>query len=333
MKQNYFNEEVDFNEELEEIEETPEAAAEEAEKMDIKSIKLDSTDPLKMLLRDVGGYPILSKEEEAELAKKKDEGSAVAREKLINCNLRLVVYLAKKKYDRVREAGSANATLEDLIQAGSLGLVTAVDRFDWTMGRKLSTSAYYWINNEINAWLSNNSRLIRIPEHKVDEMLVVKRSSNELNTVLGREPDAEEISAYLNYRFTVKEVTNLQQLIFSSIPISFDSPIGEDEDDGTVGDIVADQSETPEEAHEKETTSTAVVREVSNLPEKERIVITMSFGVCNEKKSTLEEIADRLYQTGYTNRNGGCITKEGVRQIKERALEILRKRLTGVIGG
>lgn len=333
MKQDYFNEEVDFDEELEEIEETPEAAAEEAEKMDIKSIKLSSADPLKMLLRDVGSYPILSKEEEIELAKKKDKGSAVAREKLINCNLRLVVYLAKKKYDRVREAGSVNATLEDLIQAGSLGLITAVDRFDWTMGRKLSTSAYYWINNEINSWLSNNSRLIRIPEHKVDEMLVVKRSSGELNAVLGREPDAEEISAYLNYRFTVGEVINLQQLIFSSIPISFDSPLGEDEDDGTVGDVVADQSETPEEAYEREAMSAAIVREVGNLPEKERIVIAMSFGVCDEKKSTLEEIADRLYQTGHTNRDGECITKEGVRQIKERALETLRKRLTGTIGG
>lgn len=326
-----FEEENSMMQEVEEDEEegTSEELVSEIEDFSFSQLKISSRDPLKAYMSEIASFPRLTKEEEIALGKAKDEGNAAAREQLINCNMRLVVALAKKKYDQICMLTSLHTSFEDMIQDGCNGLLTAVDRYDWRKNCKFSTKAVYWINQAINAGLSRNSRLIRIPDHKVDRMVIIKRAETELFKVLSRDPSVVEIEVYLNLKFDHAEIIDIQSLIRGSGTVSLNSPLGENDDDGEIGDVIPADMETPDEYADRLLLEETIGKVIKNLPEKERLVILYSFGLCGYEKKTLGDIAQELYEHGYTNRDGAPITKEGIRQIKEKTLKTIAPAFQG----
>lgn len=299
--------------------------ADEVEGFDVQQFSVGRADSLNAYMKDIARFPRLTKEQEIELGKRKDAGDEDARKQLINCNMRLVATLAKKKYDAISSSSSISITLEDLIQEGALGLITAVDKYDWTKNCKFSTNAVYWINQAIIDAITNNGRAIRLPAHKVKEIGVIRRAINELSNILEHNPVVSEISAYLNFKFTEEEINNLLTVASNSNILSFNAPIGEDEDDGEMGDFVADPSiETPAEYTNNSALHKSISEAVQSLPEKERLVIQYSFGLNDCEEVTLEEISSILYKHGYTNRDGKQLTRESIRLLREKALGMLK---------
>ena len=283
-----------------EIEEGYEKTAEESENSFTE--RGNAEDPVRMYLKEIGRIPLLSSEEEIELAKRMEEGDEEAKKKLSEANLRLTVSIAK------RYSGRGMQFL-DLIQEGNLGLIKAVEKFDYRKGYKFSTYATWWIRQSITRAIADQARTIRIPVHMVETMNRVNRTSRRLLQEYGREPTPEEIAEAMN--LPVERVLEISKI--SQEPVSLETPIGEEED-SHLGDFIQDEH-IPVPADEAAHT---LLREqlekvMDTLSEREQKVLALRFGLEDGKPHTLEEVG-REFQ----------VTRERIRQIEAKALRKLR---------
>ena len=283
-----------------EIEKGYEKTAEESENSFTE--RGNAEDPVRMYLKEIGRIPLLSSEEEIELAKRMEEGDEEAKKKLSEANLRLTVSIAK------RYSGRGMQFL-DLIQEGNLGLIKAVEKFDYRKGYKFSTYATWWIRQSITRAIADQARTIRIPVHMVETMNRVNRTSRRLLQEYGREPTPEEIAEAMN--LPVERVLEISKI--SQEPVSLETPIGEEED-SHLGDFIQDEH-IPVPADEAANT---LLREqlekvMDTLSEREQKVLALRFGLEDGKPHTLEEVG-REFQ----------VTRERIRQIEAKALRKLR---------
>ncbi|GIU95052.1 MAG: RNA polymerase sigma factor SigA [Gaiellaceae bacterium] len=258
-----------------------------------------TTDALQLFLREAGRHQLLTAAQEVELAKRIERGDLAAKERMIQSNLRLVVSIAKN----YRNQG---LPFLDLIQEGTLGLIRAVEKFDWRRGFKFSTYATWWIRQAVARALADKARTIRMPVHIVERMQKINRADRTLWTQLGREPTVEEIAEEAS--LTVQQVLEVRAAARAST--SLDAPVGDGED-AVFGDFVAGDDLLPEEAVELHLRSEALRSALAALPERERSVVVMRYGLAGSEPQTLEEIGRRL-----------GLTRERVRQIE---LESLRR--------
>jgi len=283
-----------------EIEKGYEKTAEESENSFTE--RGNAEDPVRMYLKEIGRIPLLSSEEEIELAKRMEEGDEEAKKKLSEANLRLTVSIAK------RYSGRGMQFL-NLIQEGNLGLIKAVEKFDYRKGYKFSTYATWWIRQSITRAIADQARTIRIPVHMVETMNRVNRTSRRLLQEYGREPTPEEIAEAMN--LPVERVLEISKI--SQEPVSLETPIGEEED-SHLGDFIQDEH-IPVPADEAAHT---LLREqlekvMDTLSEREQKVLALRFGLEDGKPHTLEEVG-REFQ----------VTRERIRQIEAKALRKLR---------
>ena len=259
-------------------------------------------DPVRMYLKEIGQIKLLSAEEEVELAKRVSEGDQVAKNKLTEANLRLVVSIAKKYSGR-------GLHILDLIQEGNTGLIRAVDKFDWTKGNKFSTYATWWIRQAITRAIADQARTIRVPVHMVEVINKATRCNRKLVQELGREPTVEEIAAELN--LPVEKIIEANRTAADTL--SLDTPVG-DEEDTSIGSFVEDER-TPGPA---DATSNALLAEalkeiLDTLTEREADVLRMRFGMYDGRTHTLEEVGQIF-----------GVTRERIRQIENKAIRKLR---------
>ena len=262
-----------------------------------------TTDALQLFLREAGRHPLLTAAQEVELAKKIERGDMLAKQRMIQSNLRLVVSIAKN----YRNQG---LPFLDLIQEGTLGLIRAVEKFDWRRGYKFSTYATWWIRQAVARALADKARTIRMPVHIVERMQKMNRAERTLWMELGREPTLEEIAEEAS--LPIEQAREVKAAARASA--SLDQPVGEQED-AVFGDFVAGDEPLPEERVEVSLRSQALAVALQALPERERQVLVLRYGLVDEEPKTLEEIGKRL-----------GLTRERVRQIE---LESLR-RLAGL---
>lgn len=296
-----------------------------AEEFEALNASTEGLSGIRLYMRQIGQYDNLTADEEKELGAKAHAGDEAAREKLVNHNLRLVVSVAKKFIGR-------GVGIDDLISYGNLGLMEAVDRFDFSKDFKFSTYAFYWIRMEIVRGIQKAKNIVTKPDHVICAMNAVSKIQNELHAALTREPTCMEISMAMNGKFSEQQVEAIKSLMANNTPASLDKPLdAEDADSGTIGDLVADESdESPEEYTEKVERESVLAEAVAELTPQFRTVIRMRYGLGAEPGSesrtyTLDEIAERLLADGFANKQGGRYTKEYVRQIEANALAALKK--------
>lgn len=251
-------------------------------------------------MHQISRIPLLTAEEEQELGRRIEAKDAAAREKLIESNLRLVVSVAKTYMHKT------NLSLMDVIQEGNIGLITAVDKWDYSRGFKFSTYAVYWIKQAISKALSEN-RAIRVPMHVIAQLSQLSKARNELRHTLGYEPSNEEIAAKMGL-----EVEKIEWLRSIKEPTSTDITLN-DEDDTTVGDLIADEVEDFSSDIFQSQINAQIMMVLATLEEREREVMEMRYGINRAKAMTLEEIGDHF-----------DLTKERIRQIEAKALRKLR---------
>jgi RNA polymerase primary sigma factor len=258
-------------------------------------------DPLKLYVRQIGDGPLLTPAEERELARLKDEGDEAAKSKLIESNLRLVMSIT-------RNYTKAGVPLLDLIQEGNLGLIRAVEKFDYKLGFKLSTYATWWIRQAITRALADQGRTIRLPVHVAEQVRKVMRSRRQLAQKLNREPTTEEIAK--NAGFTPERVQELLELVED--PVSLETPVGDGE--SLYGDLIEDtNSERPDDATALLLRQSELTEALQRLNPRMRHVLARRFGLDGHTPQTLEEVGEGL-----------GITRERVRQLESRALRELR---------
>ncbi len=285
----------------------PEDIANE-EEIDVENIDLsvpDSVgieDPVRMYLKEIGKVPLLSAEEEIELAKRMELGDEEAKKKLAEANLRLVVSIAKRYVGR-------GMLFLDLIQEGNLGLIKAVEKFDYRKGYKFSTYATWWIRQAITRAIADQARTIRIPVHMVETINKLIRISRQLLQELGREPLPEEIAERMN--MPVERVREILKI--SQEPVSLETPIGEEED-SHLGDFIQDdQVPVPADAAAFELLKEQLNEVLDTLTEREQKVLRLRFGLDDGRARTLEEVGKQFN-----------VTRERIRQIEAKALRKLR---------
>lgn len=261
-------------------------------------------DSIKIYLKDIGQYELLTAEKEVELAQAAQAGDKKARVDLINSNLRLVVSIAKK-YNK-----NTSMSFLDLIQEGNMGLMKAVDKYDIAQGYRFSTYATWWIRQSISRAIINQSGTIRIPAHMTDITKKVSKSSQKLQIELDREPTEEEIAEDLGV--PVEKVKDVFHLARS--PLSLDNTIGDDEE-SCVGDLIADNNAiNPNDVIEAEDKKDAIEKVLNTLTPKEKEIIILRFGLKDGRSHTLEEVGQTF-----------DVTKERIRQIEDKALRKLRQ--------
>ena len=263
---------------------------------------VESTDPVRQYLREIGKYPLLDAEEEVELAKNFEKGLKRAKDKLIESNLRLVVSIAKKYIGR-------GLSLLDLIQEGNQGLIRAVEKYDWRRGFKFSTYATWWIRQAITRAIADQARTIRIPVHMVETINKLYRTSQRLMQNLGREPSPEEIGEELGIPADrVREIFKISQEV-----TSLDTKVGEDED-SSLGDFIADESQpSPVDAASRQLLKDHLDEVLDTLSEREAKVLELRFGLDGGQPRTLEEVGKVF-----------GVTRERIRQIEAKALRKLK---------
>lgn len=259
-------------------------------------------DPVKIYLKEIGRVPLLTAEEEIELAQRMTQGDSYAKKRLSEANLRLVVSIAKKYVGRGMQ-------FLDLIQEGNLGLIKAVEKFDYTKGFKFSTYATWWIRQAITRALADQARTIRVPVHMVETINKMSRVQRQLTLELNREPSEEEIAKKMGVGVDkVREVLKISQE-----PVSLETPIGE-EDDSHLGDFLKDESSlSPEEYTENEILKEEIKEVLMSLQAREQEVLELRFGLLDGTCHTLEEVGKKFN-----------VTRERIRQIEAKALRKLR---------
>ena len=271
-------------------------------------------DSVKMYLKEIGKIDLLEPEEERIIAQKMAEGDEDAKETLINSNLRLVVSIAKKYMNR-------GLSLLDLIQEGNIGLIKAVDKFDYTKGFKFSTYATWWIRQAITRAIADQARTIRIPVHMVETINKLTRIQRQLVQDLGREPTTEEFAEAMGMEpAKIREIQKISQ-----DPISIDKPVGEEEDSHLVDFISNDELAAPEEEVARNLLKEDLIKALGTLTERERKVIELRFGLKDGVPMTLEQVGKKL-----------GVTRERIRQIEAKAIRKLSrasssKKLEGYI--
>jgi len=287
-----------------EIAEDEKAAAELSKELEILATLEDKTltDPVRMYLKEIGKVPLLTAEEEIELAQKIEKGNIKAKQKLIKSNLRLVVSIAKRYIGR-------GLTFLDLIQEGNQGLMRAVEKYDWRKGYKFSTYATWWIRQAITRAIADQARTIRIPVHMVETINRLYRASRKLMQELDREPTPEEVAEELGMTAQrVREILKISQSI-----TSLEKPVGDD-GDSLLGDFIQDTSHpSPDESASKELLKENIKEVLDTLSEREAKVLKMRFGLDGYKPMTLEEVGKAF-----------GVTRERVRQIECKALRKLK---------
>lgn len=283
---------------------------EDAEDADIDIEKIDLSvpdgvsieDPVRMYLKEIGKVPLLTAEEEIELAKRMEAGDEKAKQKLAEANLRLVVSIAKRYVGR-------GMLFLDLIQEGNLGLIKAVEKFDYEKGYKFSTYATWWIRQAITRAIADQARTIRIPVHMVETINKLIRESRQLLQELGREPLPEEIAERMG--ISVERVREILKI--SQEPVSLETPIGEEED-SHLGDFIQDQNvPVPAEAAASNLLRDQLNEVLDTLTEREQKVLRLRFGMDDGRARTLEEVGKEFQ-----------VTRERIRQIEAKALRRLR---------
>lgn len=305
--------EEDLLKDDEEFPELDEETLEEMEKIEKESqniIDLDDSvpdviglsDSVRMYLKEMGKYPLMTAEQEVECAKKIEQGDAAAKEELAEANLRLVVSIAKKYLGR-------GMSFLDLIQEGNIGLMKAVERFDYRKGYKFSTYATWWIKQAITRAIADQARTIRIPVHMVETINKLIRVSRQLLQELGREPTPEEISKEMNMpEDRVREILKISQE-----PVSLETPIGEEED-SHLGDFIQDDNvPVPADAAAFTLLKEQLVEVLDTLTDREQKVLRLRFGLDDGRARTLEEVGKEFN-----------VTRERIRQIEAKALRKLR---------
>ena len=279
---------------------------EEEEEIDLDAIDLldgiGTEDPVRMYLKEIGTVPLLTAEEELELAKRKAEGDVEAKERLIEANLRLVVSIAKRYTGR-------GMSFLDLVQEGNLGLIKGVEKFDYTKGYKLSTYATWWIRQSVTRALADQARTIRVPVHMVETINKMSKMQRKLTLELGYEPSVAELAAALD--MSEEKVMEIMQI--AREPASLETPIGE-EDDSNLGDFVADSNAVTPEGN----VESVMLREhidvlLDELKDREKQVVILRFGLEDGHPRTLEEVGKEFN-----------VTRERIRQIEAKALRKLR---------
>ncbi|MCD8077399.1 MAG: RNA polymerase sigma factor RpoD [Lachnospiraceae bacterium] len=279
---------------------------EEEEEIDLDAIDLldgiGTEDPVRMYLKEIGTVPLLTAEEELELAKRKSEGDERAKDRLIEANLRLVVSIAKRYTGR-------GMSFLDLVQEGNLGLIKGVEKFDYTKGYKLSTYATWWIRQSVTRALADQARTIRVPVHMGETINKMSKMQRKLTLELGYEPSTAELAQALD--MTEEKVMEIMQI--AREPASLETPIGE-EDDSNLGDFVADSNAVTPEGN----VESVMLREhidvlLDDLKDREKQVVILRFGLEDGHPRTLEEVGKEFN-----------VTRERIRQIEAKALRKLR---------
>ena len=261
-------------------------------------------DAVRTYLKSIGRVRLLTKEDEVRLAKRVEQNDMAAKNALIEANLRLVVSIAKRYSGR-------GLTLLDLIQEGNLGLIRAVEKFDWRRGFKFSTYATWWIRQAITRALADQSRTIRIPVHMVERMNKVSRTRRALLQATGREPSAAEIAAKLD-GLDEKNVEDILKL--GQEPVSLETPVGGEEGDAALGDFIEDgQSQRPHETVAAQLRDHDLAKALESLPWRERRVLELRYGLAGDAPMTLEDIGTEV-----------GVTRERVRQIESKTLAKLK---------
>ena len=278
----------------------------EEEEIDLDAVDLlegiGTEDPVRMYLKEIGTVPLLTADEELQLAQRKAEGDEAAKERLIEANLRLVVSIAKRYTGR-------GMSFLDLVQEGNLGLIKGVEKFDYTKGYKLSTYATWWIRQSVTRALADQARTIRVPVHMVETINKMSKMQRKLTLELGYEPSVTELAEALD--MTEDKVMEIMQI--AREPASLETPIGE-EDDSNLGDFVADNNMvTPEGNVESVMLREHIDALLGDLKERQRQVIVLRFGLEDGHPRTLEEVGKEFN-----------VTRERIRQIEAKALRKLR---------
>jgi RNA polymerase primary sigma factor len=284
-----------------ELVQAAEPAEAETDEDDVKEAAGPTQDPLKLYVRQIGDGRLLTAAEERELARLKDEGDEAAKRRLIECNLRLVMSIT-------RNYTKAGVPLLDLIQEGNLGLIRAVEKFDYKLGFKLSTYATWWIRQAITRALADQGRTIRLPVHVAEQVRKVMRARRQLAQKLNREPVLEEVAKESG--FTPERVRELFELVED--PVSLETPVGDGE--SLYGDLIEDtKTDRPDTTTAENLRSVELADALSLLNPRMRHVLSRRFGLDGESPQTLEEVGHSL-----------GITRERVRQLESRALRELR---------
>ena len=276
------------------------------------SEEINVDDSVRMYLKEIGKIPLLNAEKERELAQKMKDGDKDAKDTLIDSNLRLVVSIAKKYMNR-------GLSLLDLIQEGNIGLIKAVDKFDYSKGFKFSTYATWWIRQAITRAIADQARTIRIPVHMVETINKLTRVQRQLIQDLGREPTIDELAEKMN--MPVDKIRDIQRI--SQDPVSIDKPVGEEEDSHLVDFIPSDEYVSPDDEVSRELLKEDLIKVLDLLTEREAKVIRLRFGLDDDKQRTLEEVGRSL-----------GVTRERIRQIEAKSIRKLgrsscAKRLEG----
>ena len=288
--------------ELEELEEIEEVTEEEMNEAEALADTFSTDDPVRMYLKEIGKVPLLTPEEEQDLAKRMAEGDEEAKRRMAEANLRLVVSIAKRYVGR-------GMLFLDLIQEGNLGLIKAVEKFDYTKGYKFSTYATWWIRQAITRAIADQARTIRIPVHMVETINKVIRVSRQLLQELGHDPSAEEIAAEMN--MPVDKVRDILKI--AQEPVSLETPIGEEED-SHLGDFIPDEGASePSEAASFSLLKEQLMEVLDTLTPREKKVLELRFGIVDGRTRTLEEVGKEFN-----------VTRERIRQIEAKALRKLR---------
>ncbi len=294
------DDDLDVEPDLEDLQDVEDIKLEEIDLTNIEGVSID--DPVRMYLREIGKIPLLTYEQELELATEILAGSEEAKQRLTESNLRLVVSIAKKYVGR-------GMLFLDLIQEGNMGLIKAVEKFDYTKGFKFSTYATWWIRQAITRAIADQARTIRIPVHMVETINKLIRTSRHLLQQNGREPSPEEIAAEME--IPVERVMEIQKI--AQDPVSLETPIGE-EDDSHLGDFIQDEDSPAPQDSAAYTLLREQLEEVMNtLTPREAKVLKLRFGLEDGKARTLEEVGKEF-----------MVTRERIRQIEAKALRKLR---------
>ena len=288
-------------------------AVDESEKEEVASIdefakiptgEVKVNDSVKMYLKEIGKVDLLNAKEETELAKRIAAGDKDAKDQLINANLRLVISIAKHYVGR-------GMHFLDLIQEGNMGLIKAVEKFDYTKGFKFSTYATWWIRQAITRAIADQARTIRIPVHMVETINKMTRVQRQLVQELGRDPSAEEISAKMEGTLSPERIREIQRIALE--PVSLETPIGE-EDDSHLGDFIEDKdAQSPEEYTTKSLLKDELYNIMKDLTDREERVLRLRYGLDDNRPRTLEEVGKEF-----------GVTRERIRQIEAKAIRKLR---------